>query len=116
MALLPSAALRASCCERLTRTNREKMPVASGRDKRPHVSGAMRAGFLFIALILGDAPALADGAWCGSMYGPDGGYVTCTYATREQCLVAASGAGGICYENPAGAGTSRTAPWTIRPS
>jgi hypothetical protein len=89
--------------------------VARDRDKRPHLSATMRAGLLFIAIIGGDAPALADGAWCGSMYGPDGGYVTCTYATREQCVAAASGVGGICYENPAGAGTSRAAPWTIRP-
>ena len=75
----------------------------------------MRTGLLFIPVIGGNAPALADGAWCGSMYGPDGGYVTCTYATREQCIAAASGVGGICYQNPAGAGPSHTAPWTIRP-
>ena len=90
--------------------------MARGRDKSSHLSAATRAGLLFIAVIGGDAPALADGAWCGSMYGPDGGYVTCTYATREQCVAAASGVGGICYENPAGAATSRAAPWTIRPS
>jgi hypothetical protein len=90
--------------------------VARGRDKRPHLSATTRAGLLFIAIIGGDAPARADGAWCGSMYGPDGGYVTCTYATREQCVAAASGVGGICFENPAGAGTARAAPWTIRPS
>jgi hypothetical protein len=90
--------------------------VARGRDKCPRISGAMRAGLLFIAIIGGDAPALADGAWCGSMYGPDGGYVTCPYATREQCMMAASGVGGVCYPNPANAGTSRAAPPTMGPS
>jgi hypothetical protein len=90
--------------------------VARGRDKCPHLSATMRTGLLFIAVIGGDAPARADGAWCGSMYGPDGGYVSCAYATREQCVAAASGVGGICFENPADAGTSRAVPWTIRPS
>ena len=90
--------------------------MASGRDKRPHFSATMRAALLFMAIVGGNAPALADGAWCGSMYGPDGGYVTCSYATREQCVVAASGVGGVCYENPANTATSRAAPWTTRPS
>jgi hypothetical protein len=90
--------------------------VAIDRGKCPHMSGAIRAGLLFMALTGADTPALADSAWCGSMYGPDGGYVTCTYATREQCVVAASGVGGVCYENPANAGPSRAAPGIIRPS
>jgi hypothetical protein len=88
------------------------MPVAIGRNKRLRVSAAMRAGLLFIAFIRADA-ARAEAAWCASIYGPDGGYVTCTYATRDQCVAAASGVGGICFANPAD--TAHGAPWT-RPS
>jgi hypothetical protein len=86
------------------------------RDRCVGVPGLATTGLLFMALILGSAPAFADSAWCGSMYGPDGGYVTCSYATREQCIVAANGVGGVCYENPANAATSRATPWTPRPS
>jgi hypothetical protein len=39
--------------------------------------------------------------WCANVQGPDGGYVSCGYATRAQCLEALSGVGGICHENPA---------------
>jgi hypothetical protein len=83
---------------------------------RAGVSAVARTGLLFIALIGGNAPAHADGAWCGAMSGPDGGYVTCAYATREQCIVAASGVGGVCFENPANAARLRSAPWIMRPS
>jgi hypothetical protein len=38
--------------------------------------------------------------WCVLAQGPDGGYVSCGYATRAQCLEALSGVGGICHENP----------------
>ena len=68
-------------------------------------------GIAVLALIiLGGTPALADGVWCGSMYGPDGGYVTCAYATREQCIAAANGVHGVCYENPANPASARDAP------
>jgi hypothetical protein len=79
------------------------------------VSGVAGTGVLFMALILGNAPARASSAWCGSMYGPDGGYVTCSYATREQCVMAANGVGGVCYENPANAAALRAAPTAPRP-
>jgi hypothetical protein len=88
--------------------------VAIGRKNRSHISTALRTGLLCIALTRGDA-ALADSAWCASIYGPDGGYVTCAYATRDQCVAAASGVGGICHPNPAKADTSRVVPSTRRP-
>ena len=40
--------------------------------------------------------------WCALVQGPDGGYVSCGYATRAQCVDALSGVGGICHENPDG--------------
>jgi len=54
----------------------------------------------FVVLSAGGSKALAENAWCGSMYGPDGGYVTCVYRDHEQCRMAISGVGGICYLNP----------------
>jgi hypothetical protein len=98
-----------------SRNKEHEMRRRIDRDRCVGVSGVARAGLLLIALILGSAPALADSAWCGSMYGPDGGYVTCAYASREQCIVAANGVGGVCYENPANAVSARAAPTPPRP-
>jgi len=50
------------------------------------------------------AQPLEAAGWCALIYGSDGGYVTCDYRTREQCLAALSGVGGICHENPAADG------------
>jgi hypothetical protein len=60
----------------------------------------MMAG-AFVALIQTGSTAHAGATWCGSVYGPDGGYVTCAYVTQEQCIAAVRGVGGICYPNPA---------------
>ena len=60
----------------------------------------MMAG-AFVALIQTGSAAHARATWCGSVYGPDGGYVTCAYVTQEQCIAAVRGVGGICYPNPA---------------
>lgn len=49
---------------------------------------------------MGSTLAYAGDAWCGSIYGPDGGYVTCAYKDLEQCVAATRGVGGICYVNP----------------
>lgn len=46
-------------------------------------------------------PPLEIPGWCALITAPDGGYVTCDYRTRAQCLAALSGVGGICHENPA---------------
>lgn len=92
----------------------EQTLVAIESKKCVRISAAMRAGLLVIAFIEADAPAFADSAWCASIYGPDGGYVTCAYATRDQCTVAASGVGGVCYGNPANA-ASPAAPSTRKP-
>jgi Protein of unknown function (DUF3551) len=42
----------------------------------------------------------AEGSWCALVQGPDGGYVTCSYFSREQCMMSLSGNGGICHPNP----------------
>jgi hypothetical protein len=63
-----------------------------------------RHGFNVLAVIgllaLSAGRAQAGNAWCGSVYGPDGGYVTCDYRDQEQCRMAVSGVGGICYLSP----------------
>jgi hypothetical protein len=43
----------------------------------------------------------ASHAWCASVTGPDGGYVSCSYATGQECMTTLSGLGGICHPNPA---------------
>jgi hypothetical protein len=68
-------------------------------------SGVRCLGGVTVALLLVLAaaqPARSEPAdWCALIYGSDGGYVTCGYATRAQCVEALSGVGGICHENPA---------------
>ena len=44
--------------------------------------------------------ARAEGPWCASVTGPDGGYVLCNYASWDQCVTTLRGIGGICHRNP----------------
>jgi hypothetical protein len=64
------------------------------------------AAMLVVAVAALDAraPARAEGLWCASVQGPDGGYVSCSYASWQQCQAALSGQGGICHRNPAAGG------------
>ena len=76
-------------------------------------AGAWRGSVLRVVLMLGavivlaaldaGAGARAEGLWCASAQGPDGGYVSCSYASWRQCQAALSGQGGICHRNPRGA-------------
>jgi hypothetical protein len=63
------------------------------------------AALLFVTVAAATQSAQAASAeptdWCALVQGPDGGYVSCGYSTRAQCLEALSGVGGICHENPA---------------
>jgi hypothetical protein len=59
------------------------------------------AAVLVAAALGAGTPARADDLWCASVPGPDGGYVSCGYASWQQCQAALSGQGGICYRNPA---------------
>ncbi len=43
--------------------------------------------------------ARAEGAWCASNQGPDGGYTSCSYTSWNQCMEAVRGSGGICFAN-----------------
>jgi hypothetical protein len=45
--------------------------------------------------------ARADGPWCASVQGPDGGAVSCSYTTWRQCMASLGGVGGVCHLNPA---------------
>ena len=45
-------------------------------------------------------PARAEGPWCASLTGPDGGTVVCNHATWDQCVTTVRGIGGICHRNP----------------
>jgi hypothetical protein len=81
------------------------------------LAGACRGPVLRAVLLLGavivlaaldaHAGARAEGLWCASVQGPDGGYVSCSYASWQQCQAALSGQGGICHRNP-GAGGAPT--------
>jgi hypothetical protein len=65
----------------------------------------MLAAVIVLAGLDARAPARAEGLWCASVQGPDGGYVSCSYASWQQCQAALSGNGGICHRNPnAGSG------------
>ncbi len=58
-------------------------------------------GVVIVAGVLdAGAPARADGAWCASVTGPEGGYVSCNYSSWQQCQATLSGLGGICHTNP----------------
>ena len=64
------------------------------------------ASILGVILVAGALDARtqvrAEGPWCALVQGPDGGYVSCAYATWQQCQAALSGLGGICHRNPVG--------------
>ncbi len=57
-------------------------------------------GTIALVWLAGAGPARADDAWCiqDSEYGYPG---DCSYQTRGQCLVSASGRKGFCAQNPA---------------
>jgi hypothetical protein len=62
--------------------------------------GAVLAlGIAAVAALIA-APSRAQASWCASAFGPDGGFVSCAYATWPQCRAAVSGQGGICYATP----------------
>jgi Protein of unknown function (DUF3551) len=73
---------------------------------RNRMSTGKRAARARLALCTGivaalvAAPSGARAGWCASATGPDGGFVTCGYATWQQCQAAVSGQGGICYRSP----------------
>jgi uncharacterized protein DUF3551 len=55
-------------------------------------------------LFAGTAPAAArDYPWCQREPG-NGGSLQCRFMTLQQCQASASGLGGGCLQNPAGAG------------
>jgi len=57
-------------------------------------------GITALVWLAGGSPARADYAWCiqDSEYGYPG---DCSYQTREQCQLSASGRKGFCGPNPA---------------
>ena len=57
-------------------------------------------GTMVLVWLAGGSPARADYAWCiqDGEYGYPG---DCSYQTREQCLLSASGRKGYCAQNPA---------------
>ena len=64
-------------------------------------------GLVAFATLAAVTPARAGAPWCASITGPEGGYVSCSYVTWQQCQAALSGLGGICYMNPAGEHSAR---------
>jgi hypothetical protein len=68
-------------------------------------------GTLVLVWLAGGSPARADYdyAWCiqDSEYGYPG---DCSYQTREQCLLSASGRKGFCAKNPAVATRPQLSP------
>ena len=68
-------------------------------------------GTMVLAWLAGGSPARADydDAWCiqDSEYGYPG---DCSYQTREQCLLSASGRKGFCGQNPAVAARPQLSP------
>jgi hypothetical protein len=82
-------------------------------DRMPHKTTIALATMLSVVIVLAaldaPAPARAEDLWCASVQGPDGGYVSCGYASWQQCQAALSGQGGICYRNP-GANGQRPRP------
>ena len=79
--------------------------------RRPRATGVARAFAVLAAFgslvafgpLATVSPARAGAPWCASVTGPEGGYVSCSYVSWQQCQAALSGLGGICYMNPAGA-------------
>jgi len=64
-----------------------------------YVVAVLGIGMLALALDA-QSGARAEGSWCALVQGPDGGYVSCSYSSREQCMESLSGNGGICHRNP----------------
>jgi hypothetical protein len=60
------------------------------------VAVAIVLGVVVLAFLFSGASEARDYAWCI----PRDSYVQCDYATREQCVAAASGIGGSCRQNP----------------
>jgi len=79
----------------------------STRSRRVWPAVCMLGVAVILAALGTPAPARADGLWCASVQGPDGGYVSCGYSSWQQCQAALSGQGGICYRNP---GANRPRP------
>jgi hypothetical protein len=84
---------------------------------RPMTSGKPggRAGLVLgvaVAAALAGAPAHGQARWCASVEGGNGGFVSCGYATWQQCQAALSGQGGICHPDP---GAGANAPSIARP-
>jgi uncharacterized protein DUF3551 len=60
---------------------------------------ALALGIVTVAALVA-APISAQAGWCASVTGPDGGFVSCGYASWAQCRASVSGQGGICYPEP----------------
>jgi uncharacterized protein DUF3551 len=73
---------------------------------------ALGAGVMVAIWACGGTSARADGTWCASVQGPDGGAVSCSYATWQQCMASLGGVGGICHLNPDSGAPSG---WSDRP-
>jgi hypothetical protein len=66
--------------------------------KRAPRAGLVRSFAVVAALVA--LPTHAQAGWCASVTGPDGGFVSCGYASWQQCRAAVNGQGGICYRDP----------------
>jgi hypothetical protein len=73
-------------------------PNRMPRGKRA-TRAALALGIVIVAALVA-APISAQAGWCASVTGPDGGFVSCGYASWQQCRAAVSGQGGICYPEP----------------
>ncbi len=63
------------------------------------------AAILFMTLAASiDRSAAAEYAWC-AQYGSFGA-TNCGFVSQQQCLLTISGAGGLCYPNPAYTGST----------
>jgi len=75
------------------------MTIGGMPSGKPGWRAGLALGVAVVALF-GGAPARAEARWCASVQGPDGGFVSCGYATWQQCRAALSGQGGICHPDP----------------
>jgi hypothetical protein len=81
-----------------------------GLRRRAAAQAALVLGLVIVlAAFDGGAPLRAEGLWCASVTGPDGGFVNCGYSSWRQCQAALSGQGGICHLAPTSASGHRAA-------
>jgi Protein of unknown function (DUF3551) len=71
---------------------------------------------LLIAAIAGSTGASAEPyRWC-SNYGSEGGAISCSFVTLQQCQAAVSGVGGFCVPNSWAVTSPASAPRKRHPS